>query len=145
MTLVCDHNFLVLFQYLRPSGHHPPYSETGSGNHMSDYPLAPGIWSGLKWISVASGRVYFFKTSSNNWNQQEKLILTSCLRQNKTRDEIQSFQTLLTSQSLPVTLRTTRFNIQVFYLVITLSLRVIYGSQNEQHLFRYMTWTNCFS
>ena len=44
MTLACDDNFLgVLFQYVRPSGQHPPYSETGSANHMSGRPLAPGF------------------------------------------------------------------------------------------------------
>jgi hypothetical protein len=44
MTLVRDDNFPgVLFQCLRPSGHHSPYSETGSANHMSDRPLAPGF------------------------------------------------------------------------------------------------------
>lgn len=44
MTPVCDDNLLgVLFQCLRPSGHQPPYSETGSANHLSDRPLVPGF------------------------------------------------------------------------------------------------------
>jgi hypothetical protein len=38
----------------------------------------------------------------------------------------------LTFQSLRVTSRTTRFNIQTFCMVITLHLCVLYGSQNKQ-------------
>ena len=37
-----------------------------------------------------------------------------------------------TFQSLPVTVRTTRFNVQQFCMVITLHLRVLSGSQNKQ-------------
>jgi hypothetical protein len=36
---------------------------------------------------------------------------------------------------LPVTLHTTRFNIKNFYVVPTLRLCVLYGSQNKQQLF----------
>jgi hypothetical protein len=38
----------------------------------------------------------------------------------------------LTFYSLAVTLRTTRFNIKKFYMVLTLRLCVLYGSQNKQ-------------
>jgi hypothetical protein len=37
--------------------------------------------------------------------------------------------------SLAVTILTTRFNIKKFYVVPTLRLCVLYGSQNKQQLF----------
>jgi hypothetical protein len=40
----------------------------------------------------------------------------------------------LTFSSLAVSLRTTRFNIKKFYVVPTLRLCVLYGSQNKQQL-----------
>jgi hypothetical protein len=40
----------------------------------------------------------------------------------------------LTFQSLAVTLHTARFNIKKFYVVPTLRLCVLYGSQNKQQL-----------
>jgi hypothetical protein len=42
------------------------------------------------------------------------------------------FSVPLTFQTLAVTLRTTRFNIKKFYMVPTLRLCVLYGSQNKQ-------------
>jgi len=39
-----------------------------------------------------------------------------------------------------VTLRTTQFKIPQFYMVITLSLRVAYGSQNKQQRFPLTVW-----
>jgi hypothetical protein len=45
----------------------------------------------------------------------------------------------LTFQSLAVTLHTTRFNIKKFYMVPTLRLCVLYGSQNKQQLLPYKT------
>jgi hypothetical protein len=38
----------------------------------------------------------------------------------------------LTFWSLAITLRTTRFNIQKYYMVLTLRLCVLYGSHNKQ-------------
>jgi hypothetical protein len=43
---------------------------------------------------------------------------------------------------LAVTVRTTRFNIQKFYMVLTLRLCVLYGSENKQRLLPYTTLTN---
>jgi hypothetical protein len=50
----------------------------------------------------------------------------------------------LTFESLAVTLRTTRFNIKNFYVVPTLRLCVLYGSQNKQQLLPYKTLTDWF-
>jgi len=50
-----------------------------------------------------------------------KCILTSKFRKSKI---------VLTVHSLAVTLCTTSFNFQMFYMVLTLRLCVIYGSQN---------------
>jgi hypothetical protein len=44
---------------------------------------------------------------------------------------------LLTFSSLPVTLRTTRFNIQKFHMLVILHLCVLYGFQNKQYLLPY--------
>jgi hypothetical protein len=41
-------------------------------------------------------------------------------------------------------LRTTRFNIKKFYVVPTLRLCVLYGSQNKQQLLPYKTLRDCF-
>jgi hypothetical protein len=41
--------------------------------------------------------------------------------------------------SLAITLRTTRFNILKFYMVLTLRLCVLYGSHNKQRLSPYTT------
>jgi hypothetical protein len=43
----------------------------------------------------------------------------------------------LTFQSLPVTLRTTRFNIQIICMLITLDLCILCGSQNKQQVLSY--------
>ena len=48
----------------------------------------------------------------------------------------------LKSRSLPVNLRTTRFHIQEFYMVITLPLCVLCGSQKKQQTFPYTTFTD---
>jgi hypothetical protein len=40
----------------------------------------------------------------------------------------------LKGKSLPVTLRTTRFNNQQFYIVITWNLCALYGSRNKQQI-----------
>jgi hypothetical protein len=40
--------------------------------------------------------------------------------------------TKLTFKSLPVSLHTTNFNIQKFYMMITLRLCILRGSQDEQ-------------
>jgi hypothetical protein len=50
----------------------------------------------------------------------------------------------LTFQSLAVTLRTARFNIKNFYVVPTLRLCVLYGSQNKQQLLAYKTSRDWF-
>jgi hypothetical protein len=47
--------------------------------------------------------------------------------------------TILTFESLAVTLHTSRFNIKKFYVVPTLRLCVLYGSQNKQQLLPYKT------
>jgi hypothetical protein len=44
-----------------------------------------------------------------------------------------------TFSSLPAILRTTRFNIQELYMMTTLPLRVLYGSQKKQQPFPYTT------
>jgi hypothetical protein len=46
--------------------------------------------------------------------------------------------------SLAVTLHTKRFNIKKFYVVPTLRLCVLYGSQNKQQLFPYKTLRDWF-
>ena len=56
-------------------------------------------------------------------------VINTCVN-----DRLVSYITL-TCQSQPVSLRTIRFKIQEFYLVITLPLQVLCGSQNKQHLF----------
>jgi len=43
----------------------------------------------------------------------------------------------LTFRSLSITLRTTRFNFPKFYMVLTLGLRVLYGSHNKRRLLPY--------
>jgi hypothetical protein len=43
-----------------------------------------------------------------------------------------------------VTLRTTRFNIKKFYVVPTLRLCVLYGSQDKQQLLPYKTSRDWF-
>jgi hypothetical protein len=50
----------------------------------------------------------------------------------------------LTFYSLAVTLLTTRFNIKKFYVVPTLLLCVLYGSQNKQQLLPYKTLRDWF-
>jgi hypothetical protein len=60
----------------------------------------------------------------------------------KLRKEYQVGVDSLTLKSLPVTLLTTMFNIQEFYMVITLSLCVLYESQNKQQSFPYTTFTD---
>jgi hypothetical protein len=50
----------------------------------------------------------------------------------------------LTFSSLAVTLRTTRFNVKKFYVVPTLRLCILYGSQNKQQLLPYKTLIDCF-
>jgi hypothetical protein len=50
----------------------------------------------------------------------------------------------LTFQSLAVTLRTTRFHIKKFYVVPTLRLCVVYGSQKKQQLLPYKTLRDRF-
>jgi hypothetical protein len=54
------------------------------------------------------------------------------------------FVRMLTFQSLRVTLHTTRFNIKTFYMVPTLRLCVLYGSQNKQQLLPYKTLRDWF-
>jgi hypothetical protein len=51
---------------------------------------------------------------------------------------------ILTFQSLAVTLHTTRFNIKKFYVVPTLRLCVLYGSQDKQQLLPYKILRDCF-
>jgi hypothetical protein len=51
---------------------------------------------------------------------------------------------LLTFQSLAVTSHTIRFNIKKFYVVPTLRLCVLYGSQNKQQLLPYNTLRGWF-
>jgi hypothetical protein len=55
-------------------------------------------------------------------------------RQNRVDQNLSAVEFVLTFQSLAVTLNTTRFNIKKFYVVPTLRLRVLYGSQNKQQL-----------
>jgi hypothetical protein len=53
-------------------------------------------------------------------------------------------KSLLTFQSLAVTLHTTRFNIKKFCVVPTLRLCVLYRSQNKQQLLPYKTLRDWF-
>jgi len=48
----------------------------------------------------------------------------------------------LTFGSLALTLHTTRFNIQKFYMVLTLRLRALYGYHNKQRLLPYRILVN---
>jgi hypothetical protein len=50
----------------------------------------------------------------------------------------------LAFESLAVTLHTTRCNIKTFYVVPTLRLCVLYGSQNKQKLLPYKTLRDWF-
>jgi hypothetical protein len=60
------------------------------------------------------------------------------------RDSVKLKFSTLTFQSLAVTLHTTRFNIKIFYVVPTLRLCVLYGSQNKQELLPYKTLRDWF-
>jgi hypothetical protein len=51
---------------------------------------------------------------------------------------------LFNFQSLAVTLHTIRFNIKKFYVLPTLRLCVLNGSQNTQQLLPYKTLRDCF-
>ena len=51
---------------------------------------------------------------------------------------------MLTFSSVPVTLRTTRFDIQKFYIVIKWNLRVLYGSRNKQQILPYTALKDWF-
>jgi hypothetical protein len=53
-------------------------------------------------------------------------------------------KSLLTFYSLAVTLHTTRFNIKKLYVVLTLRLCVLCGSQNKQQLLPYKTLRDWF-
>ena len=54
------------------------------------------------------------------------------------------FYSMLTFQSLAVTLRTTMFKIQKFCTLIRLHLCVLYQSQNKQQLYPYTALTDWF-
>jgi len=51
-------------------------------------------------------------------------------------------QHTLTFQSLPITLRTSKSNIQKFCMVIALHLYIPYGSQDKQQLLPYTSLTD---
>jgi len=51
---------------------------------------------------------------------------------------------LLNFYSLPITLRTTRFSIQKFYMVLALHLCVLYGPYSRQRLLPYTELTGWF-
>ena len=51
---------------------------------------------------------------------------------------------VLTFKSLAVSLRTSGFNIQKFYVMLTLRLCVLYGSQNKQRLLPYTSLADWF-
>jgi hypothetical protein len=70
-------------------------------------------------------------------------LSTSCVHQSESKS-MKSFGTL-TFQSLAVTLHQTRLNIEKFYVVPTLRLCVLYGSQNKQQLLPYKTLRDWFS
>jgi hypothetical protein len=61
-----------------------------------------------------------------------------------TRSTASTYRQLLTFYSLAVTLHTIRFNIKKFYVVPTLRLCVLYGSQNKQQLLPYKTLRDWF-
>jgi hypothetical protein len=48
-----------------------------------------------------------------------------------------------TFQSLPVTLRTTMFDVQIFYTLITWNLCALYASRNKQKILSYVTLKEC--
>jgi hypothetical protein len=55
----------------------------------------------------------------------------------KLDQKVSTTSVTLPFQRVAVTLRTTRFNIKKFYVVPTLRLCVLYGSQNKQQLLPY--------
>jgi hypothetical protein len=57
---------------------------------------------------------------------------------------VESLGIILTFKSLAVTLHTTRFNTKKFYVLPTLRLCVLYGSQNKQQLLPYKTLRDWF-
>jgi hypothetical protein len=80
------------------------------------------------------------ETNNRNLRLQQHVVLLnvwSVLRINK---KIICFLKLYSL----ATLRTTRFNIQQFYILLTLSVCVLYGSQNRQRLFRYALLADWF-
>ena len=54
------------------------------------------------------------------------------------------FDEVLTFESPPVTLRTTRFNTQNFYIVITWNVCVLCGSRKKQQILPYTALTVWF-
>jgi hypothetical protein len=58
--------------------------------------------------------------------------------------KMQHYYITLIFQTLAVTFHMTRFNIKKFYVVPTLRLCVLYGSQNKQQLLPYKTLRDWF-
>jgi hypothetical protein len=84
-------------------------------------------------------RSYKVQTTKNNYvNSLNELVFT------RDKQSVYCKVGTLTFQSLAVTLRTTRFNIKKFYVVPTLRLFVLYGSQNKQQLLPYKTLRDRF-
>jgi hypothetical protein len=76
-------------------------------------------------FSVKSSYLNF---NFNNSLRHQTLGNWAWLSYTKTSDSLSR----LTFQSLPVTLRHTRLNVQKFCMLVTLHLCVLYGSQNKQ-------------
>ena len=78
---------------------------------------------------------------SDTRRENEKLLKSHILSSLDIK-ETSKFHLYLPFNSPVVSLRTTRFNIQQFYMVITLCLCIVYGSQNRQRILLYTALTD---
>jgi hypothetical protein len=114
-----------------------------------------GILTGV-WRNKNTGRVVivrwsiqFFLLVYNTCYRGElpsplQLCGRDCWRNRLTQMCLYVSHPVLTFQSLAVTLHTTRFNIKKFYVVPTLRLCVLCGSQNKQQFLPYKTLRDRF-
>jgi hypothetical protein len=71
-------------------------------------------------------------TNSLNWKEEEEEEEEENKRRRRRRRRKEEEKKTIILLSLAVTLHTTSFNIEKFYVVSTLRLCVLYGSQNKQ-------------
>jgi hypothetical protein len=93
---------------------------------------------------MKEGRVQRYKMDQRNKEERHKKGVS--LRSGRVCIVLRSLTGLanLTFQSLAVTLFTARFSTKKFYVVPTLHLCVLYGSQNKQQLLPYKTVRDWF-